>query len=101
MHVGAEKRRMVSMARGTVKWFSDAKGYGFITPDRNGPDVFVHYTGVADDGFRTLAEGDRVEYEVREGRKGPEAFAVRRTGELPYLATEPPPRGTRDSALRR
>ena len=64
------------MATGTVKWFSDAKGYGFITPDESGPDLFVHYSSIADGGYRTLAEGARVEFEVREGRKGPEAFNV-------------------------
>ena len=64
------------MATGTVKWFSDAKGYGFITPDEAGPDLFVHYTGIADSGFKTLAEGAKVEFEVREGRKGLEAFNV-------------------------
>jgi CspA family cold shock protein len=101
MQLGGETRRMVSMARGTVKWFSDAKGYGFITPDRGGPDIFVHYTGVADEGFRKLAEGDRVEYELREGRKGPQAFAVRRTGELAYRATAPPLSGARGGGRRR
>ena len=64
------------MATGTVKWFSDAKGYGFITPDDGGPDLFVHFTSIADGGFRTLAEGSKVEFEVREGRKGMEAFNV-------------------------
>jgi CspA family cold shock protein len=64
------------MPTGTVKWFSDAKGFGFITPDEAGPDLFVHFTGIADGGFRTLAEGARVAFEVREGRKGPEAFDV-------------------------
>jgi cold shock protein len=64
------------MAAGTVKWFSDAKGYGFITPDQAGPDLFVHFTCIADSGFKTLAEGARVEFEVREGRKGLEAFHV-------------------------
>jgi len=64
------------MARGKVKWFSDAKGYGFISPDEPGPDLFVHYTSIADSGFKTLAEGQMVEFEVREGRKGLEAFNV-------------------------
>ncbi len=64
------------MATGTVKWFSDAKGFGFITPDDGGADLFVHYSGIADGGFRTLAEGAKVEFEVREGRKGLEAFNV-------------------------
>jgi CspA family cold shock protein len=64
------------MATGMVKWFSDAKGYGFITPDERGPDLFVHFTGIADGGFRTLTEGSRVEFEVRAGKKGMEAFNV-------------------------
>ena len=64
------------MARGTVKWFSAAKGYGFITPDEPGPDLSIHYTGIADSGFKTLTEGAKVEFEVREGRKGKEAFDV-------------------------
>ena len=64
------------MATGRVKWFSDARGYGFITPDKAGPDLFVHYTSIADSGFKTLTEGAAVEFDVREGRKGLEAFDV-------------------------
>ena len=64
------------MATGTVKWFNDAKGYGFIAPDDGGKDVFVHFSAIAGDGFRTLAEGAKVEFEVREGTKGPEAANV-------------------------
>ena len=64
------------MAKGKVKWFSDAKGYGFITSDEPGADLFVHYTSIAGSGFKTLTEGESVEFEVREGRKGPEAFNV-------------------------
>jgi CspA family cold shock protein len=64
------------MATGTVKWFNDAKGYGFIAPDEGGKDVFVHHTGIAGNGFKTLAEGAKVEFEVREGAKGPEASNV-------------------------
>ena len=64
------------MATGTVKWFNDAKGYGFITPDEGSKDLFVHFSGIAGQGFRTLAEGSRVEYEAREGQKGPEAINV-------------------------
>ena len=64
------------MARGRVKWFSDAKGYGFITSDEPGPDLFVHYTSIVGSGFKTLTEGESVEFEVREGRKGLEAFNV-------------------------
>jgi CspA family cold shock protein len=64
------------MATGTVKWFNDVKGYGFIAPDEGGKDVFVHYSGIAGDGFKKLSEGERVEFEVREGTKGPEAINV-------------------------
>ncbi|HTZ06184.1 MAG TPA: cold-shock protein [Gaiellaceae bacterium] len=64
------------MATGTVKWFNDQKGYGFITPDEGGKDVFVHHSSIAGEGFKTLAEGARVEFEVAQGQKGPEAKNV-------------------------
>ena len=64
------------MATGTVKWFNDAKGYGFIAPDEGGKDLFVHFSNIAGDGFKTLAENAKVEYEAREGTKGPEATNV-------------------------
>jgi CspA family cold shock protein len=64
------------MATGTVKWFNDAKGYGFITPDEGGKDVFVHHSAIAGDGFKTLAENAKVEFEPAEGAKGPEARNV-------------------------
>jgi cold shock protein len=64
------------VATGTVKWFNDAKGYGFITPDAGGKDVFVHFSQIGGSGFKTLAEGARVDYEEREGQKGPEATNV-------------------------
>jgi cold shock protein len=64
------------MATGTVKWFNDQKGYGFITPDEGEKDLFVHHSNVATSGFRTLAEGAKVEFEQREGTKGPEAVNV-------------------------
>jgi CspA family cold shock protein len=62
--------------RGTVKWFNDAKGYGFITRD-DGGDVFVHHTAIIADGYRSLGEGDTVEFEVIVGVKGPQATSVR------------------------
>lgn len=65
------------MAKGTVKWFNDQKGYGFITPDDGGEDLFVHYTNIDMEGFRSLQEGVAVEYEAGQGRKGPEANKVR------------------------
>jgi CspA family cold shock protein len=65
------------MATGTVKWFSDDKGFGFITPDEGGKDLFVHHTGIVSDGFRTLAEGAQVEFETEAGPKGPKAINVK------------------------
>jgi CspA family cold shock protein len=64
------------MATGTVKWFSDDKGYGFITPDEPGKDLFVHHSAIAGDGFKTLAEGAKVSYETQQGPKGPSATNV-------------------------
>ena len=64
------------MATGTVKWFNDAKGYGFIAPEGGGKDIFVHHSAISGEGFKTLAEGARVEFEQREGTKGPEAANV-------------------------
>ena len=64
------------MASGTVKWFSDEKGYGFIAPDDGSKDVFVHHSNIEMTGFKSLTEGAKVEFEVREGQKGPEATNV-------------------------
>jgi CspA family cold shock protein len=64
------------MATGTVKWFNDAKGYGFISPEGGGKDLFVHFSSIQGSGFKSLTEGARVEYEAREGQKGPEATNV-------------------------
>jgi cold shock protein len=64
------------MATGTVKWFSDDKGFGFITPDDQGKDLFVHHSGIAGDGFRSLSEGEKVSYEAQSSDKGPKAVNV-------------------------
>ncbi len=65
------------MATGTVKWFNDAKGFGFIAPDAGGDDVFCHHTAINTQGFRSLAEGQKVEYDVTRGPKGLQAQNVR------------------------
>ena len=66
------------MTKGRVKWFNDAKGYGFIEQPEGGEDVFVHFTSIEMDGFKTLAEGQEVEFEVRQGDKGLQAANVSR-----------------------
>ena len=66
------------MASGTVKWFNDQKGFGFITQDNGGPDVFVHYSAIEESGFKSLQEGDQVEFQVVQGPKGPQAQSVRK-----------------------
>ena len=65
------------MAHGTVKWFNEQKGFGFIAQDE-GPDVFVHYSAIVETGFKSLNEGDEVEFEVTQGPKGPQAQAVKK-----------------------
>jgi CspA family cold shock protein len=65
------------MATGTVKWFNAGKGYGFITPNDGGDDVFAHFSAIEMEGYKTLKEGQQVEYEVQEGPKGPQASHIR------------------------
>ncbi|KPJ56406.1 MAG: cold-shock protein [Planctomycetes bacterium DG_58] len=65
------------MAKGTVKWFNESKGFGFVTTE-DGTDAFVHYSDIQGEGFKTLAEGDQVEFELGQGPKGPKALAVRK-----------------------
>ena len=69
------------MATGTVKWFSDQKGYGFITPDDGAKDVFVHHSEIVGSGYKTLTEGAKVEFEVTQGQKGPQATDVQIGGQ--------------------
>jgi CspA family cold shock protein len=70
---------IAEMASGTVKWFSDDKGFGFITPDEGGKDLFVHHSAIVADGYRSLPEGARVTYDEEAGDKGPKAINVVRT----------------------
>lgn len=74
---GTSETGAPTMARGTVKWFNNDKGYGFISEDGGGADVFVHYSEIDGDGFRSLDEGQQVEFEIGQGRKGLQASAVR------------------------
>ncbi len=77
MHPLREKKVVIKMAVGTVKWFNADKGYGFIAPDGGGNDLFVHISAIVDAGPRGLAEGQKVEFEEGPGRKGPQATNVR------------------------
>jgi len=73
----AQQRRECRMAQGTVKWFNAEKGFGFIAQDGGGPDVFVHYSAIESSGYKSLEEAQRVEFEVTQSPKGPQAEAVR------------------------
>jgi cold-shock DNA-binding protein family len=74
---GTGRHQECGMATGTVKWFNDAKGFGFIKQDEGGDDVFVHFRSIQGSGFRSLQEGQRVEYKVTRGDKGPQADEVK------------------------
>jgi cold shock protein len=73
-----KKGGLQNMPQGTVKWFNDEKGYGFISPDDGGEDLFVHHTGIAGSGFKSLDEGEKVSYEATRGKKGMQADNVSR-----------------------
>jgi cold shock protein len=71
------KERQMSKQTGTVKWFNEAKGFGFIAQDGGGADVFAHFRDIEGNGFKTLQENQRVEFEVKQGQKGPQAASIR------------------------
>jgi cold shock protein len=75
-HIHLGKEREVSMTQGTVKWFNSEKGFGFIAPDGGAKDVFVHHSEIQGDGFRSLEENQRVQFEISQGPKGPQAVKV-------------------------
>ena len=78
------------MPSGTVKWFNDAKGFGFIQPDDGGPDAFAHFSAIQMDGYKSLKEGARVDFELTQGPKGLMATSIRSEGASAGLASEPP-----------
>ena len=91
------------MATGTVKWFNDAKGFGFIEPDGGGADVFAHFSAIAMEGFKTLKQGSRVTFEVTEGPKGQLAQNILSepgTGSIQPITTQPGERQQRHSTVR-
>jgi CspA family cold shock protein len=77
LFIQKERRSMANVIKGTVKWFNDSKGYGFIVQDGGGEDVFIHHSAIQMEGFRTLAEGQKVEFELTKGPKGYQAQNVR------------------------
>ena len=77
------------MATGTVKWFNESKGFGFITPSDGSKDVFVHFSAIASEGFRTLAEGQQVTFDVEDGPKGPQAANVQTQTEITNIFRGP------------
>jgi CspA family cold shock protein len=76
VHIFLTVLEEIKMTTGTVKWFNDAKGFGFITPESGEKDVFVHFSSIQEAGFKSLAEGQRVEFEITDGPKGPQASNV-------------------------
>jgi cold shock protein len=81
VRVREQLKEGVFMATGTIKWFSNEKGYGFITPDEGGEDLFVHFSAIAGSGFKTLDEGAKVSFEVAQGQRGPQATDVQVGGQ--------------------
>jgi len=91
---GRERNSSMARITGTVKWFNDAKGFGFISRE-GGPDVFVHFSAISGSGFKSLAEGDKVEFEVVQGQKGPQAADVTKASWLIGPFTNKKPRSSR------
>ena len=71
-----KSKEVIQVMEGTVKWFNESKGYGFITPDDGGQDLFVHFSEIQEEGYKTLREGDKVSFEKGQGKKGPQATNV-------------------------
>ncbi len=80
------------MPQGTIKWFDGGKGYGFVSPDEGGGDLFVHHSSILGGDFKSLEEGEKVSYEIGQGKKGPQAESVRRLSPPPVPTRSPAPR---------